>query len=518
MTAPVYASQWREIEIELFARTDWPNPYTNVEVWVDFRHSAGTEIRRPAFWDGGLSWKVRFASPLRDGSWQWKSAASVDDAGLNGSVGVLECSSSSHSGNGSTFYAHGFWTMSKGKRNLVHADGTPCMLAGDTAWALPWRATPEHCREYAADRMHKGYNAVLLMTVQPDMDARGPRDRSADTGFDVGFEDLPNGHLRKLNVDYFKRFDQLTSILIEHDLVPVYQPVFHGYGWKGLKSAGPVVPADEYARYCRYLVARYGARPAMWLVGADGECRLESIRAGGEEIQAWDAYGHPTGVHYQPHTRADAWQDAEWLDFQWCQTGHTGLHLPERVADMWRNTPVKAVANGEPTYENIGQPGRASGWWQGEEAWANVCAGGTMGAVYGAGSLWQWRLHADEPDFQDWAHAHGAGWREAIDFTGSRFAGAMRRVFDGFPFADMDPDWTSMIGQRGLSVPNQFLLIYFSEPGPCTIVADWVPKTGMLFDVRAGTKIGAVILDEKNSFVPQHAGPCAVIFTPRGTD
>ncbi|MCB0229540.1 MAG: DUF4038 domain-containing protein, partial [Anaerolineae bacterium] len=43
------------------------------------------------------------------------------------------------------------------------------LLAGDTAWALPWRATVEQCRIYAADRQAKGFSATRLMTVQPDM-------------------------------------------------------------------------------------------------------------------------------------------------------------------------------------------------------------------------------------------------------------------------------------------------------------------------------------------------------------
>ena len=51
----------------------------------------------------------------------------------------------------------------------------------------------KQCEVYAHDRQAKGFNAVLLMSVQPDMDARGPRDRSADEGFDVGFEDLRAG-------------------------------------------------------------------------------------------------------------------------------------------------------------------------------------------------------------------------------------------------------------------------------------------------------------------------------------
>ncbi len=89
--------------------------------------------------------------------------------------------------------------MSPGGRNLVHADGTPALLVADTAWALLWRATVEQCQLYAADRQRKGFNAVLLMSVQPDMHARGPHTRTADEGFDVGFEDLPSGHINHLN-------------------------------------------------------------------------------------------------------------------------------------------------------------------------------------------------------------------------------------------------------------------------------------------------------------------------------
>jgi uncharacterized protein DUF4038 len=48
--------------------------------------------------------------------------------------------------------------MSPGGRNLIHADDTPVLLVADTAWSLPWRATEEQCRIYAADRRVKGFN------------------------------------------------------------------------------------------------------------------------------------------------------------------------------------------------------------------------------------------------------------------------------------------------------------------------------------------------------------------------
>ncbi len=503
---------WREYEITLVAERDYPNPYTNVEVWADFRHESGSTLRRPAFWDGHRTWKLRFASPGLSGKWSWRSFSSLDDAGLNGQSGELICEATSAPNH--RFYRHGFWRMSPGGRNLIHADGKPALLVADTAWALPWRATIEQCRIYAADRHAKGFNAVLLMSVQPDMYARGPRDRTADQGFDIGFEDLPTGHLDVLNPAYFQYLDQLLSILLEHEIVPVLQPVFMGFGWKGLSVAGPVVPAAEYARYCRYLVARYGARPAMYLVGADGSGHEPQVLAGGEEVEQWDAYRQPTGIHYRPHADNRAWQDKSWLDFQWCQTGHGGEHVPERVADMWRNLPVKAVANGEPTYEHSGRRGKAEGWWQGHEAWCNLCAGGTMGVVYGAGSLWQWRLHPNEEGHAPFFLAEGAGWREALDFKGSWYVGAIGRILEDLPFTDMQPNWHFALAPRGLLVPGK-LFINYSETGNGVhfLVGDQVPRRYRVADPQTGIVLREGIRASANEPVTDDGtGPRLYIF------
>lgn len=475
---------WQESEISLTAESA-DNPYVNLEVSATFTHESGRTIRRPGFWDGGTEWKIRFAAP-EPGRWTWTTASA--DSGLHGKSGDITVAVPDEVEN--RFYRHGFWRMSPGKRSLVHVDGRPAILVGDTAWALPWRATEEQVRTYAADRSSKGFNAVLLMSVQPDMRARGPRDRTADEGFDVGFEDLPTGHLNELNPAYFQYLDRLLEILVEHEIVPVLQPVFHGFGWKGLDVAGVVVPPAEYARYCRYLVARFGARPAIYLVGADGSGYEPQIPAGGEEVQEWDAYEQPTGIHYRPHADNRAWQDAGWLDFQWCQTGHGGEHAPERVADMWRNTPVKAVADGEPTYERTGTLDRATGWWQGHEAWSNLCAGGTMGVVYGAGSLWQWLLHPDETGQSEFFRAPGAGWREALDFEGSAYVGMLGKILDGLPTTDMEPSWQQTLTPRGLRVSGKLHLNYRDAGGPVRISphAD-LPPYYRIVDPRTGVTV-----------------------------
>ncbi len=280
------------------------------------------------------------------------------------------------------------------------------------------------------------------------------------------------------------------AILRRHGIVPVLQPVFFGFGWKGLDVAGPVVPPAEYARYCRYLVARYGAGPAIYLIGADGSGREPQLSAGGEEVEAWDCYRQPTGLHYRPHAGNGEHQDAAWLDFQWCQTGHTGEHVAERVADMWRNVPSKAVANGEPTYEATRSLDMAGGWWQGHEAWTNLCAGGTMGVVYGAASLWQWALRPDEPGQQPYFLAPGCGWREALRLPGSDHVGLVGRILAGLPTTDMRPGWADVLAARCLIVPDRLFIAYSSTGGPFHLNTErQLPTQYQVVDPRSGTVV-----------------------------
>ncbi len=513
------APQWKEIELTFEASRDEANPYTGVEAWVDFVHESGAVLRRPMFWDGGRIYRVRFASTRAAGVWHWASASTNGDPGLNRDSGLLR-SMPADEQHPTVFSRHGLWRIPAGGRNLVHADETPRLMCADTAWALPWRATEQQVEAYAADREQKGYNAVLVMTVMPDMRAKGPRSRTEDGGFDVGFEDLPAGSLRELNPAYFQTFDRLVAILNRHGLAVVYQPVFHGYGWKGQGTAGNVVSAEDYARSCRYLVARYGARPAIWLIGGDGPATdpqvVHQLDVAGGTIEEWDCYGQPTGIHYAPHALNRTHQEKAWLDFQWCQTGHSGEHLPERVADMRRNIPVKAVANGEPTYENIGRVGRGAGWWQGHEVWCNLTAGGTMGVVYGAASLWQWRLHPREPGHADWCTAKDAGWREALAFEGSIYPGIAARIFDGLPLAGMEPNWTCTYGRRGLLVPGKLFVLYLASGGSTQILSRDVPRAYRVYDPKTGNVVGkGVLADNERATIDSRGDgePRVIVFS-----
>lgn len=513
-TLPMIAPQWTPVEITLTASEFYENPYCDVLVWMEFTHDTGLKLVRPAFWDGGATWRVRFASPLSVGIWKWTTVGNVGDPGLVGRSGRVSCTPATEP---ASFLAGGLLSMSPGGRNVMRGNGSALLLVGDTAWALPWQATVEDCRIYARDRAAKGFNMALLMTMMPDLGVVGPEGRGIPGAFERAFDDFYEATLTQLRPEYFQYFDQLVGILIEHGIVPVYQPLFHGYGWKGKGSAGLKVPGEDYARYCQYLVARYGAWPAIYLVGADGNGTERTIAAGGRAVSENDCYMQPTGIHYAPHATDGAHQSAEWLDFQWCQTGHTGEHHPEKVAAMWSQTPPKGVANGEPTYEKMGEGGRdATGWWQGHEAWSNLCAGGTMGVVYGAGSLWSFNVAPHELGMEEWTVAPGFTWKDALDFEGSTFVGMIARIFAGEPFADMAPNVTYTYGLRGLARPHEFFLVYLENPPTdfrMPIVSEDVPRKYRVWDLKIGEIVASgEWSSEANAVAVPGGGPRAVVF------
>ncbi len=492
-------SQWATHEIKLTSAETYQNPYTDVNVWALFVSNKSDTLKRPAFWDGKNIWKIRFAPTDSDGIWSWKSYSSNPrDKGLNGSTGKLR--SVPYEGT-NMLVKNGPLKMSEGHRNVIHQSGKSFLVVGDTPWAIPFRATKAQVEIYAKDRQEKGFNTALMMTLQPDTKAEGPNERNTEQGFKRAFEDLSDGHIHRINVGYFQYLDSIVEILHSHEIVPVYQPVFHGYGWKGLQVLGTTIEPEEYVRYCKYLLARYGSRPAFWLLGGDHNGKDPGVLESGKMMQEWDGYAQPTGLHYNPcddylaswaeeggdhcFHENKTYQDQEWLDFQWAQTGHDGEHLYHKVERMYDNLPVKAVANGEPTYEGMNAGKNGLGWWQGEEAWMQLMHGGTMGVVYGAATLWQWKISATEEGWPAWTD-QPTSWKEAMQMEGSIYVGLIGKILGGLPLADIEKRWDLADGTPLLAREGELYISYLNEGGEITIEHlpqslnyTWIdPKTG----------------------------------------
>jgi hypothetical protein len=433
-------------------------------------------IERPAFRRGdGL--ECRAALP-EGGTWRW-SIPGTDSSGEVEAAAFADEAS-----------ARGPLRMSPGGRGVVRQDGSPFLVVADTAWALPFRATIEEARAYADDRAGKGFNTALLMSVQPDMRAEGPDDRAAVGGFARAFHDLPDGTLRNRNEAYFDHLDELIDVLLSRGIVPVWQPVFHGFGWKGLNVLGPVVPPADYAAYCRYLVARYGDRPAIWLLQGDGggEAEQPAIAAAGEAVEACDAYHQPTGLHYGPQHLVARHAEADWCDFHWCQTGHDGgddvwsvAHFAHQLRDR-----SKACANGEPTYERIGHKENATGWWQGDNAWQQLMAGGTMGVVYGAGSVWPWVREGEEDDWPRWCYSPGFTMKQALGFEGSSHVGRIAGILSGLDLSEVAVRRDLAGGRRCLAKPGELYVCYLPGGGGIPLFGRDCPLRLTWHDPRTG--------------------------------
>ena len=120
------APQWREVEID-FAGPNAANPYTDVDAWVIFTHDSGRQLRRPVFWDGGTSYRVRFASTEPDGKWRWTFSSNRPDHHFTPASGTLIATPSGRD--------HPHRALSRGLvrahpsgRSFGYADGSPAFF------------------------------------------------------------------------------------------------------------------------------------------------------------------------------------------------------------------------------------------------------------------------------------------------------------------------------------------------------------------------------------------------------
>ena len=422
-------------ELSVQSSVEYEDPYLEVEWGLWLYGPSGDSTFYPGFWDGGNTYRVRIAMLDTARKYRFRSVANVQDSGLHSLAGSIQ-GIASPSGKTNGLLSKGpIRVHSEDPRFLQHADGSIYFMIGDTPWAIPFRARPAEVREYTSLRKQQGFNAALLMSLQPDRLAEGPDARGVDQGFARAFDSLSNGKLQGLRISYFQTLDTLVALLREADIVPVLQPVFHGYGWKGLDVLGTSVDADEYVRYVRYLHARYGAAPAIWLLGADNGGKDPGVSEAGEWLFNHDPYRQARGLHYSPcDTFIATWavgnpskhcmhfdstsQSSEWLNFQWAQTGHDGQHNYRKVSRMATYRPIKAIANGEPTYEGMSGGKNGLGDWQAEEAFGNFFAGPAMGVFYGANGLWQWKVSPDETGWPEWTD-QPMSWREAMRMPGA---------------------------------------------------------------------------------------------------
>ena len=485
---------WQVAEIDLTSSKTYANPYGEVDVTVTFTGPRGESVTRPTFWDGGSAWKVRFA-PTAVGSWNWQTECSDQtNDGLNGRSGRLECLPAE---GGNPCYRHGFLQVSDNRRHFVHADGTPFFWLGDTHWQMPDTERLDACNhpEHAGQTCPHGGQFQHLVA-----------DRRAK-GFTV-YQTYPSATnpawwttpYTAINPQRFRDvFDVQMNHLAEQGFV-----IALGFGHFNNSTR---IPVDDLRRWARYLVARYGAHPVVWITCQEmnapedgGRNRIDVWRAVAEEIQRNDGYGHPhSGHQWVLDARTRPLGNESWHDWFALQGGHRGSRLtPQaRYAEYFALQPVKPVLETEAMYELVDCGGVADTDDARRSAWkALLC--GCAGYTYGAAGVWALKWDPADTRWSNYNHRID-GWYAGMDLPGSRQMTVLKRFFLDIPWHSLtprfsDPAWAQFTDREEsvLATCGQDLFVaYFygpsRSPGTLRNLDPGVSYRADWFDPRTGT-------------------------------
>ena len=349
---------------------------------------------------------------------------------LNGKERIL--SVVAYQGN-SPLLRHGFLRVSANQRHFEHADGTPFLWLGDTWWkGLCDRITWEGFQQLTADREAKGYNVVQIIGGGPFPDEPLFDERWKNEG------GMPYGKdFERLNPAYFDYADRRIKHLVENGIVPA---IVGGWGWNTSVISNETIGGREkwFYRHWRYLIARYGAYPVIWIVA--GEMRHPYLNDLAKYVRAKDPYKHLTSMHPpgvpEMQSGRKALKDETLVDFDFLQTAHNDwASAPITVSQVtmsYSKTPPMPVVNGEVVYEWHKNQGRQD--IQRFMFWTCML-NGAAGHTYGAGGIWQ--MNSEK--------VHGSTayetipWHVAMHYPGSAQLGLGKKLLEEYPWWRFEP-------------------------------------------------------------------------------
>jgi len=459
-------------EVEFRSGRDRPDPSRAVRLDVVFQAPGGRSLRVPAFWAGGRTWKVRYASGEL-GVHRYRSECDDRaDPALHGAEGRVEVVA--YEGT-NPLYRHGPIRVAGDRRHFEHADGTPFFWLGDTWWmGLCHRLRfPDEFVRLADDRVAKGFNVVQIVAgLYPDMPPFDPRGAN-----EAGFPWEPD--YARIRPEYFDAADRRLQALVDRGISPCIVGMW-GYflPWMGPEKA---------KEHWRYLIARYGSWPVTWCVA--GEANLPWYLAKGfpfddrGQVRGWtdvarhvretDPFRRPLTIHPTAigrHTSRHAIDDPALLDFDMLQTPHgqreAAVVTFKAVDESHAARPMMPVVDGEASYEWLMD--RFPAEWTRAMFWLAM-TGGAAGHTYGANGIWQCNRrgqpHGPSPTGGDYGVI---AWDDAMNLPGSAQVGAGKRFLARFPWPGFEPhpDWVAWADPEPTIPAEKARWIWFPEGTP----------------------------------------------------
>ena len=450
MAKQVEGRQWRITELVFQAAQPHENPAA-VDLTAEFTGPANEALAVAGFWDGGNTWRVRFA-PTAPGTWRYRMTCNrADDPGLHGCEGTLAVAPAA--GDNPLFRHGGFLKVSADQRYLTHTDGTPFFWLGDTWWFCPSDkvpftgstkpGVPSMFKLLVDTRRAQGYT-VAHLALLGKLTVTG-RDSGVDGQYSALFAN-------KIEPAYWQAVDDYFRYANDAGIVPVIGFGFH----TGLNTP----TAEQLEQLWRYVLARYGAFATTWLICGEynlssGEdpahpgqrtftdvdgARVAKLLRVGQFIKDHDPYRRAMTVHpwwYGGEQRQA--HDQPWYDFILLQGGHGEAGPPPQFyLDLYRRQPTKPVLEGECTYEGIF--GFSDTVVRRNAYKAIQC--GSFGFTYGAQGLWYPTQDEKDKTFSEWGEC--VPWWVALARPGGAQLRHLRAAYesvDWWKLAPADVTW-----------------------------------------------------------------------------
>lgn len=414
------------------------DPFNEVELDVIFSAPSGEEHRIPAFWAGGSVWRVRYA-PAETGRYKYRTLSSDTANGdLHGRTGTLEVQP--YTGDNS-LYRHGFLRVSNDERHFEHADGTPFFWLGDTWWmALSSRLRwPDDFQTLTADRKKKGFTVVQIVAgLYPDMPSFDPRGAN-EAGFPWERD------YTRINPAYFDMADVRIQYLFDQGITPCIVGCW-GYFL-------PLMGVKKIKQHWRYLIARWGAYPAIWCLAGEATMPFYLSKTPKEDKETqkhgWTDVAryvrtvgmrHPITLHPSRSAR-ECVDDPSVMDFDMLQTGHDDRRsVPNTITTLNKSleaAPKMPALVGEVCYEGIQEASREE--VQRFMFWSCMLSG-AAGHTYGANGIWQ--VNAPGKPYGLSPHGHswgGPSWNIAAQLPGSGQLGLGKALLTRFSWWRLKP-------------------------------------------------------------------------------
>jgi hypothetical protein len=438
---------WQPFEVALTAETAATNPYAAIPaesgadlVTATFTGTdgaaAGRAITVTGFWDGGRTWRLRFAPPLAG---TWKYVTQSTDVGLNGRTGRLTVTAWSEVEKQENRSRRGIIQVAtegpRAGRHFVHADGTPFLWVGDTWWNWTKRGIElSTFQRLVDDRVAKGFTVGQLFVAA---NGWGRPSSLLNETFDV------------LDVDHMQQVDRMIRYANERGLTVWVHP------WWSRENLDREAGPEKIRRWWRYLIHRLGAYNVVWVIAGEynlgnyGGLGLPFWKELGAMIDREDPYeriigAHPTPPGWSGGDGAPQWStgtvlnDETWLDYHQSQPGHGRWRnelIPDIVAADYRRVPAKPTVVTEPWYEFV--EGNPTGRDIRFGAWSAILSG-AAGHSYGGGHVW--RAHVPErPGGPDAWPQDLSFERNTLDYDGAVSMGHLSRFLQRLEWWRLEP-------------------------------------------------------------------------------